>query len=936
MKYFQLKYVVIISVLLLISSETIPAATFTVTNTNDAGVSSLRQAIMDANSNSGFDIVVFNISVGVQTINLLTPLPDISDPVSIDGTTQNGFSGNPLIVLNGSNVSGTGDVYGLHITGGSSTIKGLVIVNFSNPAPQGIRIDTNGGNTVQGCYVGVGANGTTRARNHRGIVITSSDNLIGGATIQARNVISGNSFDNVSVVGAGSNNRIEGNFIGTNGAGTASLNGGGNGIEVASTGSNNKVGGIVPGTGNLISGNGQGGIRAGSLGTIIQGNLIGTDVTGTIRVPNATSGIFLDALNSVVGGNTPAARNVISGNNVGISASPFNESSFPKIQGNYIGTDITGLNALGNMGNGIEVNGAVIIGGLDVGERNVIAGNSGGIFLRSNGGAGTIGSIIQGNFIGTNVTGTAGLGLGNGISIASMNNLIGGSQTGAGNVISGNTVGVQIGGTTTAAVRGNTIQGNFIGTGNNGIQPIPNSSSGIIIVGSSDNTIGGINQGEGNTIAFNNGAGISMTSFITSGTQNNVRRNSIYQNNGLGIDLGGSGVTPNDNCDGDSGPNDLQNFPVLTSAKSNKGITRIIGNLNSAPASVFTVEFFVNLSPDVSGNGEGRIYLGSAVLTTDSACNAPINVVFGFQTGDNMFISANVTDVTGSTSEFSNWKRVNGKAVFDFDGDSRTDVSIFRPSVGEWWYLRSLDGSNRAFQFGQSTDKMVAADYTGDGITDVAFFRPSTGEWYILRSEDASFYAFPFGNSSDIPTPADFDGDGKVDPAIFRPSIATWFIIRSSDGGVTILQFGANGDLPVAADYDGDGKADLAIFRPSDGTWWLNRTQAGLIVTTFGTSTDKTVQADYTGDGKADVAFFRPSTREWFVLRSENFSFYSAPFGAVGDIPTPGDYDGDGKYDFAIFRPSSNTWYLLRSTTGFTAVTFGAANDIPIPNAYVR
>ncbi len=272
---------------------------------------------------------------------------------------------------------------------------------------------------------------------------------------------------------------------------------------------------------------------------------------------------------------------------------------------------------------------------------------------------------------------------------------------------------------------------------------------------------------------------------------------------------------------------------------------------------------------------------------------------------------------------------------FDFDGDNKTDVGIFRPAPGQWWYRRSSDGSSRAFSFGQSADKVVAADYTGDGKTDIAFFRPSTGFWFILRSEDSSFYSFPFGNSTDIPTPADFDGDGRADPAIFRPSTREWFIINSS-GGTTITTFGIAGDLPVAADYDGDAKADIGIYRPSNGQWWLNRTTAGLIVTTFGTSTDKTVQADYTGDGKADVAFFRPSTREWFILRSENFSFYSAPFGTTGDIPTPGDYDGDGRTDFSIFRPSNNTWYLQQSTSGFTAITFGITNDIPIPNAYVR
>ncbi len=110
-----------------------------------------------------------------------------------------------------------------------------------------------------------------------------------------------------------------------------------------------------------------------------------------------------------------------------------------------------------------------------------------------------------------------------------------------------------------------------------------------------------------------------------------------------------------------------------------------------------------------------------------------------------------------------------------------------------------------------------------------------------------------------------------------------------------ITTFGANGDRPVVGDYDGDGKSDIAIFRPSDGTWWINRSTAGLVVYNFGTGTDKTVQADYTGDGKTDVAFFRPLTSEWFVLRSEDTSFYSAPFGIAGDIPVPGDYDGDGK-----------------------------------------
>lgn len=276
-------------------------------------------------------------------------------------------------------------------------------------------------------------------------------------------------------------------------------------------------------------------------------------------------------------------------------------------------------------------------------------------------------------------------------------------------------------------------------------------------------------------------------------------------------------------------------------------------------------------------------------------------------------------------------------AHVDFDGDRKTDVSIFRTAVGEWWYLRSTDGQNRAFQFGSSTDEIVPADYTGDGKTDIAIWRPSNGEWFILRSEDSSFYSFPFGAGGDIPLAGDFDSDGKSDQVVFRPSTATWYIYRST-GGVDIKTFGAAGDVPQVADYDGDGKADLAVFRPNGGSgaeWWIERSTAGIIAATFGTATDKPVAADYTGDGKADIAFWRPSNGEWFVLRSENFTYYSAPFGSSGDIAAPGDYDGDGKTDFTVFRPTTGTWYSNKSTGGTMIVTFGSPGDYPAPAAWV-
>jgi cytochrome c peroxidase len=273
----------------------------------------------------------------------------------------------------------------------------------------------------------------------------------------------------------------------------------------------------------------------------------------------------------------------------------------------------------------------------------------------------------------------------------------------------------------------------------------------------------------------------------------------------------------------------------------------------------------------------------------------------------------------------------------DFDGDGKADISIFRRSVGEWWYLRSSDGNNRAFQFGVSTDKIVPADYTGDGKTDIAIFRPSSGEWFILRSEDSSFYSFPFGNSSDIPVPGDFDSDGKADPTVFRTSNSTWYTNASAQGFL-IRSFGITGDIPQVGDYDGDGRADLAIFRPNGAhgaEWWINRSSQGTFVAQFGLATDKPVIGDYTGDGKTDIAFFRPSSGEWFILRSEDSSFYSVPFGISNDIPAPGDYDGDGKSDLGIFRQSNTTWYLNNSRNGFQIIGFGIGEDYPIASAYI-
>ncbi|MBK8148626.1 MAG: VCBS repeat-containing protein [Acidobacteria bacterium] len=350
----------------------------------------------------------------------------------------------------------------------------------------------------------------------------------------------------------------------------------------------------------------------------------------------------------------------------------------------------------------------------------------------------------------------------------------------------------------------------------------------------------------------------------------------------------------------------------------------------------------VGAPQDASRNGKAYLFTGIGAnwsqLPVVVAPDGSLNDLYGSSvsiSGSNAVVGAVFDDARrGSVYFLSGIPSAKSKLTADFDGDGKTDLSVFRPANGQWWLGRSTDGLI-VHTFGNSSDILTPGDFTGDGKSDVSIFRPSSGEWFVLRSEDSSFYSFPFGANGDVPVPADYDGDGKTDAAVFRSSNSTWNIQRSS-GGTTIQGFGVSGDRPVPADYDGDGKADIAVFRPSLGQWWLNRSTAGGIAVTFGSATDRTVQGDYTGDGKTDIAIWRPSNGEWFILRSEDFTFYSFPFGAGGDTPAPGDYDGDGKTDAAVFRPSNSTWYVQRSTAGTLIQGFGLPSDLPVPNAYVR
>lgn len=380
---------------------------FVVTNVNNHGPGSLREAILNANATAGKDTVTFNIpGPGVKVIEPLVSLPEITDPIVIDGTTQPGYAGSPLIELDGTLANG-GD--GLVIKAGGSTVKGLAIGNFSFGA--GIELSNCNDNVIQGNYIGVDAAGTTARQNVAGIALSnSSNNLIGGTTAAARNVVSASEFSGISIVGTG--NTIQGNFIGTNAAGTATLRNGTNGISIENPPfANNVIGGTAPGAGNLISGNPTGILTNGS-GTIIQSNLIGTDVTGTHSLSSNAIGISITGTNILIGGTTPGAGNVVSGNLVGIQLT----SSGPQgntIQGNLIGLNASGTGPLSNLVDGIQIVDSTnnTIGGTQSGAANKIAFN-GGIGVRVLSGTR---NAIRGNSIFSN--GSLGIDLGgNGVS----------------------------------------------------------------------------------------------------------------------------------------------------------------------------------------------------------------------------------------------------------------------------------------------------------------------------------------------------------------------------------------------------------------------------------------------------------------------------------------------------------------------------------------
>ncbi len=274
------------------------------------------------------------------------------------------------------------------------------------------------------------------------------------------------------------------------------------------------------------------------------------------------------------------------------------------------------------------------------------------------------------------------------------------------------------------------------------------------------------------------------------------------------------------------------------------------------------------------------------------------------------------------------------------------DLAIWRPSTGTWWVMGGGQGSQQvSVQWGAANDKPVPGDYDGDGKTDFSVFRPDnnahTGTWYVLYSSSNSWTSFIFGIESDKVVQADYDGDGKTDAAVWRATDGVWYIYRSSDGGITYTQFGSNGDVPSPGDYDGDGKADVGVWRNSNTSFYsLNSSNQVMQTLGFTQSSTQPVSADYDGDGRADYAI--RSGANWIILNSSTGVIQSpVSWQQSGDVSVHNDYDGDGKVDIAVWRDSNGNWYIRQSSLigqsgELRQVQWGMAGDKPVPAFYRR
>jgi CSLREA domain-containing protein len=695
---------------------------------NGDGACSLRGAIQEANAHAGADTIAFNAAFLIMPG---TPLPAITERLTIDGTTAPGYAGVPLVIIDGNGIAGVG----LDVLAGAdqSLITGVQVSSFNTG---GIRIASNSSG-VTASYVGPVLSGVAAGD---GIIITGGTNNFVGAATGAMNVISGNQNNGIFISG-GSGHTIIRNRIGTNVAGTAALANGGDGVNVLA-GDTITIGSATAGAGNLISGNAGGGVAVGQAATSVTiiGNNIGLDVTGVNIIGNG-EGVFLATNGTVTIGGTAAGQgNVISGN-IG-SGIDVTSAGTVGVFGNIIGLRADGTDVRGNGFAGVEYFNAhdITIGSLTGSGRNVISGNSdAGILFE---GTATTGITIVNNYIGTDPTGVlSGFGnLGIGISM-----LAGTTPSITGNLISGNgDHGIFLSGTTSAL-----ITSNIIGRDKNNAAALPNINDGIRLSGLAlNNTIGGATSLQ-NVIASNGQVGIHL--FGESVDNAVFPQNSIFLNTGLGIDLSPDGVTPNDPMDPDAGVNSLQNFPTVTSAVTTGSASKISGTINTNPNTSVSIHLYSNPAADPN---EGRTYLGSTNVVTD--VNGDASFTFNgaaLTVGDAVTSTANGPH---GTSEFSAPATIAAAPSVQFSAATYS-VSEAGPTVTITVTRTGDTSGTTTVNYATSNGTATApADYNAASGT-VTFLPTETSKTFLVTINDDNV----------------FEGNETVNLTLSNPNVGT-------------------------------------------------------------------------------------------------------------------------------------------------------------------
>lgn len=961
-----------------------PGAVFTVTNNLDSGAGSFRQAILDANASAGTDTIQFQIGTGPVNIHHNSALPDIIQPVIIDGTTQPGFSGTPLIWLS----SSSNGVF--RITGGGSTVKALAVAGGFRDG--GIILENGGGNIVTGCFIGICPQDPTANCSNpvNGIqIINSPNNVIGGSTAADRNIIGGNGTNGIEITGnASTGNVVTGNYIGILPDNTIRKNQS-SGVVINGA-PNNRVGGTTVGERNIISGNGSGSdlpanqsksavliSGAGATGNVVEGNYIGTTIDGTARAggnnDNRLNGVRIEnAPNNRIGGNvgtTPGgactgACNVISGfmfrGGVYITGSGATGNS---VLGNFIGTNAAGTANLANSV-GVTVTTAAsnnTVGGTTAAGRNLI---NNGLMLT----AGAATNTVQGNYIGTDTTGDIGIGTGTlfpnilvalGIDSSENNQIgtvtgttLGGACTGGCNLISGNNAahGVFITGTGST---GNRVDYNYIGLNAAGTAALRNGGDAITLrSGASNNIIG---------------RPLTATPF--------QKTEACVENSNLVIrcikdDVTGDWVQFNDltgeytweNCRSGLGP---------ISGQGEIDVNSVGIGLHST-----TVHAFVNVS---KGNGSASIRTAGSSLdfldsnVSDSTCVCPTE---GMQT-----IVGTVTNAANHNifNFFSLGSSANGLVNL---ASPTADGNLFNQSGNFNVYSNLFIDTN-----GGNFPPLAIANGTDNFVTGLEWSGVGPGSMVNFTTDL---------NDNQIRDPNDpLDADGGANRTQNHPTISFIRRLRVADYNVVIVNaqfnstpnttfylyfdilttrystFFPNLELTeidqgqyrtVTTDANGNASVEFDMFESEAAAVFSGKSKivarAGVFTQVPITSANPTgvvlgdtseysppvavpqPKFDYDNDGKTDISVYRPGATKndlshWYILSSSDLSFRIVQFGIGEDRPVPGDYQGDGVADLAVFRPSTGTWYHSRitgdPTTNFEGIQWGTGTDIPVP-----